>query len=295
MRRRADVWLLAAAAGLAWSCAAATQNRALAQPSGTTNQQNVGAAEWRWSGRLAQGRTIEIKGVNGAVRAEPASGTDVEVIATKRWRRSDPLDVRLVVVEHADGATVCAVYPPPDRTDGQPSPTTADQSNTCQPGTGGRMRTRDNDVRVDFLVRVPTGVRLAARTVNGGIEARAMRGDVVAATVNGRVSVSTTGLASATTVNGSIDVSMGASTWREPLEFKTVNGSITLALPAETRTSLHAQTVNGTIASDLPMTITARERRGRRITGAIGQGGNQDLRLQTVNGGIQLRRAATSG
>src|SRR5687767_1944733 len=46
--------------------------------------------EFRWSGQVASGRTVEIKGVNGDVRAEASSGGEVEVVATKSARRSDP-------------------------------------------------------------------------------------------------------------------------------------------------------------------------------------------------------------
>ena len=47
--------------------------------------------------------------------------------------------------------------------------------------------TRDNDVKVEFTVRVPSGANLAARTVNGGIEARDLDGRVEVSTVNGSV------------------------------------------------------------------------------------------------------------
>jgi len=51
-----------------------------------------------------------IKGVSGDIRAVASSG-DVEVTAAKHARRSDPDDVKIEVVEHEDGVTICAVYP----------------------------------------------------------------------------------------------------------------------------------------------------------------------------------------
>jgi len=111
--------------------------------------------EFRWTGRLAAGRVIEVKGVNGRVHAEgTADGGEVEVVATKRARRSDTSSVRIELVEHADGVTVCAVYPSRDR----------DKPNRCAPGDGGNMNVRDNDVQVDFTVRVPAGVRTVKST-----------------------------------------------------------------------------------------------------------------------------------
>jgi hypothetical protein len=234
---------------------------------------------FRWQGRVAAGQHIEIKGINGPVLAEAAAGDAVEVVAGKTANRSNPAEVRIEVVEHAAGVTICAVYPSPD---GQP--------NECQPGKGGRSRTQDNDVKVAFTVRVPAGVGLVARTVNGAIEAQALDGRVEAYTVNGSVRVRTRGQAQAETVNGSIDADLGDAMWDGALTFKTVNGSIEVGLPADASTQVEAQTVNGDLQSDFPVTMKGRFG-PKRFEGTIGQGG-RELHLKTVNGRITLRRAS---
>ncbi|MFI5008320.1 MAG: hypothetical protein ACHQKZ_12810, partial [Solirubrobacterales bacterium] len=66
------------------------------------------AEDFRWQGRVAAGAAVEIKGVNGGIDAEPASGNEVEVTAVKRARRSNPDEVEIKVVEHAGGVTICA-------------------------------------------------------------------------------------------------------------------------------------------------------------------------------------------
>src|SRR5213595_1573860 len=48
-----------------------------------------------------------------------------------------------------------------------------------------------DDVRVNFTVRVPAGVRFAGHTVNGEVDAANLSGDVEAHTVNGSIRVST--------------------------------------------------------------------------------------------------------
>src|SRR6267143_4414391 len=45
--------------------------------------QNARADEFRWSGRIAPGAAVEIKGINGDITAEPASGGEVQVVALK--------------------------------------------------------------------------------------------------------------------------------------------------------------------------------------------------------------------
>ena len=237
-----------------------------------------GAESFRWQGRVGAGQAIEVKGVNGRIEAEPASGSEVEVRAVKRARRSDPESVDVRVVEHGGGVTICAVYPTPD---GQ-------RPNECAPGEGGRMSTRDNDVQVDFIVRVPAGVNFVGRTVNGEIEARGLPADAEAHTVNGGVVVEAAGHTVGRTVNGSIEARMGRADWTGEAEFRTVNGTITLELPAGTGADVDARTVNGGIQTDFPLQVTGRVSR-RRMSGTIG-GGGRKLTLETVNGAIHLRR-----
>jgi hypothetical protein len=232
---------------------------------------------WSWNGRVANGQAIEIKGINGAIRAVAATGSDVRVSATRSARRSDPAEVRFEVIQHGGGVTICAVYPDTGR-----------QTNECRPGSGGRMNVQNNDVNVEWLVQVPTGVDFIGRNVNGAIEATGMPAAVQAITVNGSVSISTNGLARASTVNGGIDAIVGSAQWSGNLEFETVNGSITVSLPANVSADVSAATVNGDIETDFPLTVSGRFG-PRRISGTIGAGGRQ-LTLRTVNGAVAIRR-----
>jgi len=237
------------------------------------------AQDFKWSGSIPQGSSIEIKGVNGDVRAEPSGSNQVEVVAEKRARRDNPDDVRIEVVPHGTNVTICAVYP--SREGSRP--------NECAPGSGGRMNVQNNDVTVRFTVRVPAGVTLIGHTVNGDVEATNLNGDVDLKTVNGSVNFSTTGgVRAANTVNGSIRGAIGRADWTDTLAMSSVNGSITLILPASLSTDFKATTVNGDIVSDFPMTVTGRINR-RRVEGTIGGGGRM-LNLESVNGSINLRR-----
>ncbi len=237
------------------------------------------AQDFNWHGRLAAGKRLEVKGVNGDVRAVLASGAEAVVNARKHARRSDPDEVKIEVVESDEGITICAVYPTPPR---------ARRENTCQPGDHWSSSTENNDVTVDFEVQVPAGIEFNGQTVNGEMSAEGLRGDVRASTVNGSVRVSTTGLAEASTVNGSVYAEMGRADWTNDLEFSTVNGGITLILPGKLDTEIRANTVNGDIETDWPLTVTGRFS-NRRIRGTIGAGG-RGLSLSTVNGEIRLKK-----
>lgn len=238
------------------------------------------AADFDWKGTVPAGKTIELKGVNGKITAETAMTGQVEVSAIKHANRSDPASVKIQVVPHGDGVTICAVYPTPKK---------QQQANECVPGRQGRMNNEDNDVRVDFIVKVPAGVNLAAKTVNGGIVAQHLRSNINADTVNGAVEVSSSELVQAKTVNGSIDARMGVHNWPSPLSFETVNGSISLHMPDGISANVSAATVNGAMKSDFPITVNGRFG-PKKMEGKLGNGG-PELKLKTVNGSVNLLKS----
>jgi len=234
--------------------------------------------DFSWRGVLAAGQTLEVKGVNGSIRAIESASADVELTAERHGRRNNPSDVRIELVPHAGGLTICAVYPSPD----------ANKPNECKPGKEGRNNVRNNDVQVDFTVRVPKGVHLAAHTVNGGVDARGIQADVSAHSVNGKIVVDAKGNVQAHTVNGGITAAMGDTSWTGTREFHTVNGGIIVELPATASTDFQATTVNGHIESDFPIMVRGKID-SRRLSGTLGSGG-RELKLTTVNGSIKIRR-----
>jgi len=234
------------------------------------------AEDFAWRGRLTAGQTLEVRGINGGITAD-ASGGEAEVTAVKKARNSDPASVEVRAVEHAGGVTVCAIYPG-----------SGGRSNSCEPGNHGGSHMRNNDVQVEFTVKVPAGVKLKVHTVNGGVRVGEVESDVDAASVNGSINVAATGLVKAETVNGSIEASMGRADWTGTLDFETVNGSISLDLPADLSADIDAETVNGRIEVDFPLGGNV-HRTKRELRGTIG-GGGRSLDLETVNGSITLRK-----
>jgi DUF4097 and DUF4098 domain-containing protein YvlB len=249
------------------------------EPPTTPEQQTTD--EFRWSGALQAGKTIEVRGINGNIDAQASSSNQIEVVAHKRSRRTDVSSVQIKVVEHAGGVTICAQYPTEDG-----SYTPCDVEETSRQ-SGRKSDVRTKDVSVDFEVRVPQGVNLEARTINGDVSAKSLASNVTLRTINGSIEVSTSGYAEATTVNGGITAKLGSSSWTGPLNFTTVNGAIAVDMPSNLSTDIEATTLNGTIQSDFPLELQA-GRNGKNIRGRIGSGG-RELVLKTVNGSINLR------
>lgn len=233
------------------------------------------ATPFSWSGALAAGKTLEVRGVNGNIEVTGVQGRQASVKAVRRGQKSDPSSVEIRVVEGTSGVTICAIYPNQD-------------------GTGCRTEGRkgghkDNDVVVHFTVQVPEGVELEATTVNGSVDARGLTADAEVATVNGDVRLATTGVGEATTVNGSVSLELGRATWDGEIEAKTVNGAVRVVMPEPKNLTVAANTMNGSFETDFPLTIVGKMSR-REVRGTIGNGGPK-LELATVNGSIELRRA----
>ncbi|HEY6244363.1 MAG TPA: hypothetical protein VIX17_10470 [Pyrinomonadaceae bacterium] len=238
--------------------------------------------EFRWNGAVAPGSAIEVQGINGEIVAEPVAGSEVQVIALKTSRRSDVNSVKMKVVEHAGGVTICALYPNED----------GEYPSSC--GGDAKQRTthggiKNNDVQVNFTVRVPQRVGFVGKTVNGSITATSLNGNVITQTINGSIKISTSGYAEAKTINGDISARLGDSNWSNALNFQTINGGIDLELPSGLGASIDAETLNGSFSSDFPLSITTLTGR-KHVKGVIGVGG-RELLLRTINGSINLRIA----
>jgi hypothetical protein len=276
---------------------AAPEPRATAAQTAPAVDQGVSQEDFRWSGRLARGQQIEIQGIVGDVRAEIASGDQVEVVGRRSGEDADR--VRIEVQETADGVIVCAIYP--SSGDGRGSRRGQDSChdedddrNDDGDHDGGRIDA--DDARVDFTVRVPAGVKFASRTVAGDVSATGLRSAVDVATVSGDVQVSTTGTARAATVSGDVTATFG-QTDGEEMEFASVSGNVVLRLAGDVNAEVSAHTLSGRIASDFDLRMNGEDddddgfhiRIGSEATGRIGRGG-AELSVNTVSGNIRLER-----
>jgi len=269
----------ASAARLVARAALAALVVATALPLSAQNRDQESDRSFSWSGTIPSGRRIMIKNINGAIDVERSSGDRVEVTAEKRWRRGNPANVRIEQTKIGDDVLVCALWGAESRCD----------ENGIRSQRNNRGNDRNNDVSVHFVVRVPDGVRVDVSTVNGGLEVRGVTTEVRANTVNGSIRArSAGGPVRAKTVNGSIDVSMGSVGRADDLEYETVNGAITLELPANFGAQLELSTVNGRVTTDFPITISGTVS-PRRLRGTVGDGATR-LRASTVNGSVTLRK-----
>jgi hypothetical protein len=247
-------------------------------------QQRSNDRDFSWDGRITNGHWLYVRDLNGSIRVERATGDRAEVTAVKRYRRGNPEDVRIETrrLGGDDGDVIICAFWAENASCDEDGYRSHDDNNW-------RNRNNNNDTSVEFTIKLPPGVRLGVSTVNGGVTVNGATSEVRASTVNGRVSaMSSGGPVNASTVNGDIDVRM-RELGTGDLEYSTVNGSIEIEVPANLDADLDMRTVNGSLSADFPITLQGRVN-PRRMRATIGKGGRR-LRLETVNGSVELRKA----
>lgn len=219
--------------------------------------------EFHQSYTLRPTGSVRVTNVNGAVRITAWDHNEVKVDAVKRGRSQESLDKAKIVVDARADAIEIRTEQPQD----------------CR-----------NCPAVDYTIAVPRSVELAKiSSVNGKVEIEGVAGRVRASTVNGRVMLR--GAANGgdlNTTNGQIDAEFAGL--GGGVSAKTVNGGILMTLPRNAGARVTARTVHGGVNSDFDLPV----RRmgfgpGAQIDATVG-GGGAEVRLSTVNGGIDLRQ-----
>ncbi|HEV7595313.1 MAG TPA: DUF4097 family beta strand repeat-containing protein [Gemmatimonadaceae bacterium] len=250
---------------------------------------------WRWDGRVDAGRWMSVFNVNGPVEFAPSPDNMVHLIAEKRANGREMDDIHFEVVQAGGNVTICAIW---------------NDNSRCEDGgvqSFHRDGNNENHSSVRMTVQVPrtvkvgahsvngavtvrdVGAEVQASTVNGGLRVRGATGPVKATTVNGGVDVTTTaGPVTAETVNGNVEARMASLQSADDMTFKTVNGSVSIYVPARFDATFRFDTMHGGIDSDFPMTLSGRWG-PRHAAGTIGSGG-RDIRASSVNGSIELRK-----
>ncbi len=211
---------------------------------------------------LQPGGTFELQNVNGPVEVQGWDRDVIEIDAVKiaREKESDLDRVMIEVDAKPNDVSVATRYP----------------------------QNEGVEVAVEYTVRVPHGARVEhIGTVNGTLKVAGVDTVEDLHTVNGNIEVyEGGGNVHAHTTNGNVHLELSHFLDEKGLAAETTNGSVLLAVPQDTQANLEARSLNGNFYSELAFsqeaTLLPREMRGK-----FGKGG-APIRLNTVNGGIQI-------
>ncbi|MBY0496403.1 MAG: hypothetical protein K2Y23_19515 [Cyanobacteria bacterium] len=247
------------------------------------------------------GRSLDVRNINGFIRAEATNDTGVQMSIHKviRAETRDDLaeaerDVRLDFKEGA--ARVEAVV-------------TDRRGQVCgEPWRNDEERWEHvhYDVKYDFTIRVPRTAAIRLCTINGGdVIVNGTQGDFDVTNVNGLIEMNkVAGSGRAHTVNGPVTVSFTANP-KQPSSFKSVNGNVEVSFLDGLAAEFAMKTFNGGLFTDfdvqsLPGKVSAagERRNGRFVYRAneftrvrVGSGG-PEITFETLNGNVRARRGA---
>jgi len=227
--------------------------------------------EFHQSYPLSAAGRVAIANVNGDVHISVWDQPSVKVDAIKRAYDQERLnEVNVDVTTAPDSVVIKTKYP----------------------DDNGNNRGRDHGwASVEYTLTVPRGARLdGAELVNGSLDIAGVQGDVHASLVNGTVKAEgLAGEVKISTVNGAVEANLARLGESKNVTLNSVNGSLTLIVPAGANADVKASTLHGAITNDFGLTVDDGQYVGHNLTGQIGQGGPR-VRLNNVNGPIAIRR-----
>jgi DUF4097 and DUF4098 domain-containing protein YvlB len=242
-------------------------NAALAHAS--DDDDAVAREEFHQTYPLATNGRIELENINGSVHISVWDQNQVKVDAIKRAGDDERLkNIEIRINAHPESISISTHYR--DQEDG--------------------WHTHNNPGSVEYTLTVPRNAHLdEIKLINGGLDVTGVTGEVRASCINGKlVAKGLAGRAKLATINGRLNAEFGQLT--NPVELSSVNGSVHLTLPSDAKASIEASTVRGGIDNDFGLHTNNHRWVGHDMRGELA-GGGTEIRLNNVNGSIEVRHA----
>jgi DUF4097 and DUF4098 domain-containing protein YvlB len=153
-------------------------------------------------------------------------------------------------------------------------------------------------------VQLPANSSVNLESVNNALSVEGISGEIDLSTVNGGINVSNvSGPVLAHCVNGTVKVDFASLPAGKPMSFSTLNGTIDVTLPADTKANLKLKTENGDVFTDFDLLVKGGPGggQGERSNGgykvkfdkglyATINGGGPEMQFTTMNGKIYIRK-----
>lgn len=221
--------------------------------------------DFKQSYPLAATGSVHVETVNGSVEIVAWDKNEVALEAEKRAPDAEDLQrIHLKIESTADRFSVKTEYEKKRTFFGS--------------NTRGEVR---------YKLHVPSAASLKKiEVVNARVSVEGVKGSVEVEAVNGTVNATgLTATAHFETVNGNISAEYATLPASGRISFETVNGTCRVHVPVGAGFHVEAETVNGHIECDQPITL---EKSGRRnLRGQVGTGGPQ-ISLESVNGALHV-------
>lgn len=232
--------------------------------------------------------SLKVQLVTGSIKVVGSTGSDVVINATPRNeedndRRSNVNGMKRIA--SGGGFEVTAKE--------------ADNNVTINTGNPNKA--------VDLELKIPQDVKLKLGTVNDGeINVENLVGELEISNTNEKITLTNiSGSVVANTVNGDIVVTFNKVDPNAPMAFSTLNGDVSVTLPATTKANLKMKSDNGEIYSDFDVVIDKTPEKTEKtnapglykikkedwVYGKI-NGGGPEMMMKNMDGDIYLKKSA---
>jgi hypothetical protein len=179
-------------------------------------------------------------------------------------------------------------------------------------GGGANLNAREegNVIRIDsdswaggqdVSLQVPFKTSLILKTVNGGtVRVENVEGEIEVQNVNGSIRlIDVSGAVVANSSNGKVEVTLNKVTSGKPMAFTSLNGNVDVTFPSDLKATLRMRADNGDIFTDFEALVKTEQNNSQNGKGrwksessTVAQvgGGGAEIRLQTMNGRIYVRK-----
>jgi DUF4097 and DUF4098 domain-containing protein YvlB len=216
---------------------------------------------------------VELENINGSVHISTWEQNAVKVDAMKYADSKERLDEAHIEVDSGkEYVSIRTKYP--------------DHDHTFNWGS------HDNPAGVEYTLTVPRGARLdEIKLINGSLDVTGVKGEVRASCINGLLKAhNLAGRADLSTINGHLDARFDELPGTS-VDLKSVNGSLALTIPSDSKAQIEANTVSGGIENDFGLHVNHHRFVGHDLRGELGSGGAR-IKLENVNGRIDIRHAS---
>lgn len=251
---------------------------------------------------FANDKTIDTDMVNGSVTVIGDGGNSIRVTAEHIVRANSQAEIELAkkddVLDLNEKDGVAQIYENgPFRNNGN------NHSSDYHGFHEGSDRDHEYNVEWNVTAHVPRAIALKLRSVNGSVSSQDTAGAYDVHCVNGQITMTNVaGSGTVSSVNGPDTVSFKENP-KSDSTFTSVNGKIDLSFQPNLSADFDLHTVNGGMFTDfesmaLASTGTASKNGAKYVYSSrgnskihIGAAGGPQIKVTTVNGSIELRKA----
>ncbi len=218
--------------------------------------------------QLSGGARVEVRGINGTVDIETASGSTAEVHVVRSARNREDLNYNKIIIEHTANSLIVR--------------------------RENERETNGRNTRQRVTLKLPRQVDLNVSGINGRTTVGEIDGPVRLSGINGKVDVAqAVGYSNISGINGHVKINISQLSERG-IHVSGVNGGVELRFSEDLNADLEVTGINGSVNTDISNVTVMGKFSRQNFRAKIGSGGTPIV-VTGINGSLKLGRTGSAG